>query len=660
MRSASPRYRFDAFVFYSETGALKRHGHAVRLSEQAAKVLAELLEHPNELVTRSQITELLWPGGTYTEGNQGINNVISKLRITLRDDPKKPKFIETIPQRGYRFLAPVLMDEDTPTESVSVSPASISPMVDSREDLHSFPLGYISSAEGRVSTLPAPLTYSALRVRRWFPAYSYVVAALVVLCIAGGALWRHLRVPPSNASREIALAVAPFEILSNSPDIKQLGESFRMDLIDALSQLPGIQVRAAHSVGLRGAVEPHPGKDQLNLNAILFTQFSQSGDQCTLQVEMVRSDDSTHLNSWHYSGSTAQLGAIRDQMQRDIFSYWKGPAKTQHSYNGGTEDAAAYELYLRARYHARQRDPESVKSAVKEFQQALDRDPQFAKAYAGLADASFALGSLMIVDSRSSYSQAEKYATKALDLAPNLAEAHAILGYMYFRNDWRFADGEQELRHAIALEPNEPKYHDWFAGLLTQLGRFHEASNEIEAAKKYDPYWAPIYFTEAYLGASSHQWDKMNKANEMLVSLKPDWAGTYDELAWGYWLSGHPEKAIAEWRRMAIMQKDADRIELENRGMQVFQRGGETAYAKLRLKAAIKRADKNPGDPDFQIAEWYAYAGDNENSLLQLRRMVENHDMRALEISVNPAYIPFHHDPRYQELLRRVGLPLPE
>jgi DNA-binding winged helix-turn-helix (wHTH) protein/tetratricopeptide (TPR) repeat protein/TolB-like protein len=656
---ASPRFRFDAFVFHPETGALKRHGHAVRLSEQAAKVLAELLEHPDQLVTRSQITELLWPGGIYTEGNQGINNVISKLRITLRDDPKNPKFIETVPQRGYRFLMPVLTDESgTPHRNASavVSPPAFPSEGSEAEDLSFQKFAGHGTARALVAASPVDVIGPT---QRRFPASVYMASALVILCAVGAALWRNYRHSPAPAPRQIALAVAPFEITGTSPNRQQLAESFRLDLTDTLSQLPGIQVRAAHSVGQRGAIELRPGNDQLHLDAILFTQFIQNGDQCVLQVEMVRSSDSTHLNSWHYSGTTAQLGLIRDQMQRDIFAYWKGPGENQRASKGGTEDAAAYELYLRARYHARQRSPDSLQAAVKEYQQALDRDPQFAKAYAGLADANYALSSVMVMDTRNGYSKAESYATKALELAPNLAEAHAILGYMYFRNDWRFADGEQEIRQAITLDPAEPNYHNWYATMLTMLGRFQEAASELDTAKKYDPYWAPIYATEAYLDASSHQWEKMNKATDMLVALKPDWPGTYDELAWGYWLSDHPEKAIAEWRKMAVMKKDLNRTALEDRGMQAFRQGGAKAYAKLRLKAAIDRADMNPGDPDFQIAEWYAYSGDNENCLLALKKMVDSHDMRVLEISFNPAYAALRHDPRYQELLRRVGLPLP-
>ncbi len=654
----SPQFRFETFVFSKETGTLKRHGRAVRLSDQVSKVLAELLEHHDELVTRSQLAELLWPDGVYTEGNQGINNIISKLRITLRDDHKKPRFIETIPQRGYRFLAPVHTEDSKPSQSFPSQKLEDNPATPQEE----------APAVGAAEASPATNTdtlaaYTAPDIpsaTRRFPAYAYAAAALSLLFLTAAVLWQHYRQPRSTGNREIALAVAPFEIVGTSPDRQQLAESFRLDLIDSLSQLPGIQVRAAHSVSQRGASEPHPANDQLNLNAIVYTQFNEYGDQCALQVEIVRSSDSTHLNSWHYTGTTAQLGAIRDQMQRDIFAYWKGPSKTQRAAKGGTEDAAAYELYLRARYHARQRNPDSLQASVKEYQQALDRDPQFAKAYAGLADSHFALGSFMVVDSRSSYAKAETYAAKALELAPNLAEAHAILGYMYFRSDWRFADGEQEIRHAIALEPNEPSYHNWYATLLTELGRFQEASSELDTAKKYDPYWAPIYATEAYLGACSHQWDRMNKATDMLVSLKPDWPGTYDELAWGYWLSDQPEKAIAEWRRMAILEKDAGRIALEDRGMAAFRQGGQRAYAKLRLQTAIELADKNPDDPDFQIAEWYAYTGDNEDALLQLKKMVDSHDMRSLEISVSPAYASLRHDPRYQELLRRIGLPPPE
>jgi DNA-binding winged helix-turn-helix (wHTH) protein/tetratricopeptide (TPR) repeat protein len=621
-------YRFPPFVFRKDTGSLERNGYAIRLSDQAAKVLGQFVERPGELIQRNQLSGLLWPDGVFTESELGINKIVSKLRIALRDDPRKPKYIETIPKRGYRFLAPVTLDHVSTIPLAPAAPEPTPPQVEAD------PLP------------PAPARRIPRRRVLW------TLAATILLAIALAAAW-HLRPkPPSSGTTQaqFSLAVAPFDVQDTDRVNEQLAESFRLDLIDSLSQMPGIGVTAAHSVAARGSAAPR----KLDVTAILYTRFTRIGETYTLQMELVRNADSAHLHTWQYSGTVAQLASIREEAQADIFSYCTGSGKSGGVVVGSTRDPVAYELYLRARYHARQLDQTSLRRARAELREAIQHDPSFAKAYSGLARVTFQLAA-----TDAEYREAESLAEHAMTLSPDIAEAHAVLGYSYFRHDWRFADGEREERRAIAIEPHESIYHVWLCFMLAKLGRFQESSGEIDLARRDDPYWVEVWLAEVYLDLARRQFDRAMQPVDAMVKNKPDWPDAYHERAWVNWLSGRYPQAIADWHRVAQMNGATERVAFEDRGLHAFNQGGEHAYARLRMQAALDYARQGHADSDFVPAEWAAYAGDYELTLRELTQVVDRRDREATNLAVNPAYRPLHRDPRFQALLRRVGLPEP-
>ncbi len=641
------RYHFANYVFSVDTMSLTRDGYSVRLSEQATKVLAEFMRHPGELITRQQLSRVLWAEGVFTESEQGINNIISKLRITLRDDPRNPKYIDTIPKRGYQFLASitVLSTDDTSEES-------------RQSHSHAYTSDLVSPV-----TLAAPATSGPVqgkpstkaRGRRIVIPSAILALGLLTLTVVGVHFWRRshapVRLPPQPVA--ISLAVAPFDLANAGADQTQLAESFRLDLIDSLSQMPGINVLAAHSVTAKNMdTAGHTSPQKLDVTAILYTEFSRSGDTYTLRMELVRNSDSAHLQTWQYKGSVAQLGSIREQAQADIFGFCTGSATAHGGTAGSTQNPTAYELYLRARYHVRQVDNASVDKARAEYEEAIRLDPNFAKAYAGLALVQFTLA---ITDS--DYKRAERLAQQAIALAPNVAEAHAVLGYAYFRHEWRFAEGEQEERRAISLEPHESRYHVWLSLELAMLGQFAESEKETELAKRDDPYWVEVYVGETFLTLSEHKLDRMMRSVNTIVALKPDWPDSYHERAWANWALGRYPQAIADWRRVAQMRGSVERVAFEDRGLAAYKLGGEKAYAKLRMEAALQYASRGQTDEDFVPAEWAAYAGRNETSLRELARGVEQRDRESTNLAINPAYNALRQVPRFQSLLRRVGLP---
>lgn len=628
--------------------SLTRDGYSVRLSEQAAKVLAEFMSHPGELVTRQRLSRLLWADGVFTESEQGINNIISKLRITLRDDPRNPQYIDTVPKRGYQFVASV-----TPVSSTDISEGSVQHLSGATGTDAFSAAATLDAVPGIESTAGSSTWID--RGRRRLAQASVLLLAVLAVGAVGGLYWRqrHAPVRPQPTPPTMSLAVAPFDLANAGADQTELAESFRLDLIDSLSQMPGINVLAAHSVTAKNT-DPagRTAPQKLDVTAILYTEFSRSGEMYTLRMELVRNSDSSHLQTWQYKGTVAQLGSIREQAQADIFGYCTGSATARGLTAGSTQNPAAYELYLRARYHVRQVDNASVERAHVEYGEAIRLDPNFAKAYAGLALVQFTRAR-----NDADYKRAERLAQQAIALAPNVAEAHAVLGYAYFRHEWRFAEGEQEERRAIALEPHESRYHVWLSLMLAKLGQFDESEKEIELAKKDDPYWVEVYIGEVFLTLSEHKLDRAIRSVNTIIELKPDWPDSYHERAWANWILGRYPQAIADWRRVAQMQGASDRVAFEDRGLAAYKAGGEKAYAKLRMEAAIHYASQGRTDGDFVPAEWAAYAGDYEISLRELAQGVEQRDRESTNLAINPAYNPLRSDPRFQSLLRRIGLP---
>jgi Tfp pilus assembly protein PilF/TolB-like protein len=441
-----------------------------------------------------------------------------------------------------------------------------------------------------------------------------------------------------------------------------LAESFRLDLTDAISQLPAVQVRAAHSFpkGKRDDTGIPTLAQNLKIDTLLFGKFTVQGDECLIQFELVRGRDAIHLASLQYRGTKNELASIRDKAQRDIFTRLALASDTKPDLHGNTEDPRAYEAYLRARYHLSQWTDESVLKSLQEFESAIAEDPNFAKAYAGEASAYFVLAEHEAKPKQESYRKLKQLAEKAIALDPSIAEAHAMLGQIALNQDWDFPLAEKQLRQAVELEPNQAIYHLWYSILLCVQGRFDESLHQIDLAHSADSFWPPVYMTEIFLAGAARQYARSIDSGEKLITLMPDWPLAYDQLGLTLWYAGRYTEAIDSWRKMASIENDTARLNLETRGLEAFRRGGVPAYAQVRLEAAKSGAHWAHVENDFDLAEWYVYAGSREQALAALENKVARHDPGALQMAVNPPFDGLHQDPRFLALIARVGLSLPK
>ena len=651
------KFGFSVFSFDAETGLLTRNGHKRRVPEQTARLLEFFVQRAGELVTREELQQILWPGGEVVDYDQGINTAINKLRHTLRDDPRNPRFIETVPRRGYSFKENVHIIPDGPATETDpgqdATMSAISPAIavleppPEAEDDH--PPSSATSPSIEIGST-ATRAHSFPRWNRWLTTS----AVCVVLAVLGLAVYvRHSK----SSSPITTLAIAPFQ--ARGPEADQVENRLRLELTDALSQLPGVRVRAAELFTRAkqdsGSV-PSVLRD-LNVDKVLLGRLRMDGDNCDLQIELVGSD-ALHLASFEYSGSKSQLGSIRDRIQSDLFHFFQSHGKPVQSARDSTNDPQAFEAYLRGRYYAFERSPESLNKALKEYEKAIAKDPNFANAYGGMATAYLRLSTFGSRQTDQSIGKAQEFARLALQRDPRLAEAHAVLGYLAFTQNWDAAEGEKELRYAIEQEPEQAAYHVWLSVLLSDRGRFDESLREIDRAHEDDPRWPSVWSVEAMLAANARQVTRSIDAAMKYVDMLPSWPLAHDQLAWAYFQAGQYENATAEWRLMATIEKDSARVDFEDKALSAFRQGGIPTYAQAHL-AALNAPFAAHHPNDFAPADWYACAGQRDAAIAALEKEVSSHSPDALQIAVNPLYKDLHDDPRFLALLTRLGLTLP-
>jgi len=655
---------FLDFTFDLASGDLGRGNVRLRVPQQTSRLLSILIERAGTVVTREELQQLLWPDGEFLDYEHAINRVITDLRAVLRDDPRKPRCIETVRKRGYRFLPPVAIESaiapplrvalvaSEKTADTPPAPDLNTAVVPSSGLSVSRPGGPIQPVERVVVESPA----SARFLRRplvWVGLCG--AAVLIPLAVVVG--FRSLRVHSPAQANVIALGIAPFQ--SDGPGAEQMGESFRLDLADALSQLPVVQIRATNSLGSVGRDDNsiRSVSDKLHLDMLLFGRIRVQDDRCIVQFELVRTRDSLHLASFQYEGGQDELAVMRDKLQRDLFLRLQSKSTSVQAIRGSTENPQAYSEYLKARELTQIRDPKSLNEALAHYEKAIRLDPDFAQAYSGMATAHIAL---RYFDPADHQETAQKLAESALQLDPNLAEAHGVLGDVAFRSAWNFALGESELRRAVESEPHRAIYHAWLAGLLADEGRGDEAQVEIDRAIADDPLWPSVYSMAAFVAGADRDNVRLLAAVRKYLSLVPDSAYTHDQLAWAYFSMQRYEDALSEWEKMAEMEKDSARITLEERGRLAFREGGIQRYARVRLGAIERHTVETTRHPnDFVPAEWYAFVGENDKAVSALQHLVSAHDGEAVQLAVNPMFDNLHNDPRFSALLQQVGLNLP-
>jgi len=623
-RQSPQAYRFGGFELDPRAGELRKQGRKIKLQGQPLDILTMLLEHPGEVVTREELQKRLWPADTFVDFEHSLNAAVKRLREALDDSADTPQFIETLPRRGYRFIG-------TLDGGSAVAP------------------------EGEQRRL----------ARRWI---GYAAIVLVVLFGVAFALnlggWRDSVLHRSRMPRIQSIAVLPLENLSRDPEQEYFADGMTDALIANLAQISALRVISRTSVmRYKGTKKSLPEiARELNVDAVVEGTVLRSGERVRIIAQLIEAPTDRHLWAASYERDLRDVLALQSEVARAIAGEIRvqlTPREQVRLASVHVISPEAHEAYLRARYEfyqarnvipGRQRN-ESLWRSVGLFQQAIQLEPTYAPTYAGLASS---YDSLADERHREVAAKSREAAEKAVALDETLAEGHSALGSVALFNEWDWARAERELKRAIELNPNFAGAHSSYALYLRVVGRFDHAVSEINRARELDPSNLGLQTNAAHIYRCARQYDRAIETFQGLLKLDPNrW---YDR----YWLGvayidkGQLDQGLAEIK-MAERHPEADPWA---RAALAWAEGlaGNRAAA-LRGRAKLESLSREQPVSPIARAIVHAALGEKDQVFRSLEEAWQQHDTQLVFQKSQVRLENLRGDPRYQDLLRRMGLP---
>jgi len=632
------RLRFGVFEVDVRAGELRKHGLRVRLQEQPFQVLAMLLEHPGQVVTREELQKKLWPADTFVDFDHGLNKAVNKIREALGDSAESPRFVETIARRGYRFLAEVRAADSAPAHNPDVAPPPI-PAAEARD--RPDPAVIPAAPKNRVASIA------------WKIA-AFVLLALIVLFTG----WKlHSRNYPASAVH--SLAVLPLESLSNDASQDYFADGMTDELISDLGQISALRVISRTSVmAYKHARKPLPQiARELDVDAIVEGTVLRSGERVRITAQLIDATADKHLWSQSYEGELKDTLALQNQVAQAIADQIRiklNPQEQAALKIARVVNPEAYESYLKGRYFWNKRTPDSLKVALAYFNQAIDEDPNYAQAYSGLADTYALLGDWQyaVMTPKEAFPKAKAAAIKALELDSTLSEAHNSLAFCFDAFDWDLESAGKEFQRSIELNPGYATAHHWYAWHLSLLGRYDEAIEEMRKAKNLDPLSLIINADLAELLVIAHFYDESISQSRKTIEMDPNFALAHNQLAQAYLQKHMNGEAIAELQK-AVELSGGSPTCIANLA-RAFAASGKTSEA-VKLLGDLKNHSNRGYSDASEVALVYAAVGDKDQAMHWLEIGYEERFNPG--VLLRPGFDPLRSDPRFQELLRRIGFP---
>jgi TolB-like protein/DNA-binding winged helix-turn-helix (wHTH) protein len=635
--------RFGVFEIDVRSGELRKQGRKVRLEGQPVQVLICLLENPGELVTRDELRKRLWPADTFVNFEYGLNAAVKRLRQALNDSAGNPRFVETLPRRGYRFLAPV----QTVNASDIAPNVSEAPAAESESESADF------EVRDQVDLSKKTVVSEGVR---WAPAWKR--SGLVLLLVLGIlAVWMFR---PKNSRSPLirSLAVLPLENLSHDPAQDYFADGMTDELITELGQISQLRVISRTSMmTYRGARKslPEIGRE-LNVDAVVEGTVLRFGDQVRITAQLIQASADKHLWSQSYQGDVGQTlalqrqvaRAIAEEIQIELTSHEQAVLKSVKVVNPD-----AYEAYLKGRYFWNKRTSDGMKKAIDYFSEAIAKDQNYAPAYAGLAD-SYALAGdwkYGVLAPKEAYPKAKAAATKAIALDGALGEAHISLAYCLDGFDWDSASAGREFLRGIELSPGYATGREWYGWHLAELGRNGEAVAEVEKAESLDPLSLIISSDLAEELLVAHRYDEAIKQTRKTIYMDPFFAPAHYVLGQALVQKHNYNEAIPEFQKATELSE----------GSSAFTANLAYAYAvsgrrneAVKILNDLKNRSQNGFSNSAEIALVYVGLDSKDEAMAWLEKAYE--ERFSPWVLMRPGFDALRSDPRFQELLHRIGL----
>jgi eukaryotic-like serine/threonine-protein kinase len=479
-------------------------------------------------------------------------------------------------------------------------------------------------------------------------------AVVLVAAIAAGSHWYHSR----GAIKSVdSIAVLPFVNANNNSESEYLSDGVTESVIDSLSHLPRLRVMSRNAVFRFKSANPDAqvAANSLHVNAVLTGRLMQRGDTVEVSAELVNPQDNSHLWGGHYTRKLNDLSSLQDDIAREISESLRlrlTGTEQQQLIRSTTPNGEAYQLYLQGRYHWNKRTGPELKKGLEYFQRAVEKDPNYALGYVGVADAYSLLQYYNYVPTQEALSRAKPAALRAIELDDNLAEAHAALASIQ-ELEWKWPEADKEYRRAIAINPNYALAHHWYSHFLFRMGRQQLAFQENAAALRLDPLSPSANLVRGVLLQIGRQFDEAKEQIQKSIEFDPDYPDAHQFLAGNYEIVGMCKESVAE--RIKYYQLDGHEEEAQA-VQQGFAAGGCHGAAQNDLKVLQTRAQKEYVDPGL-IAKNYLRLGDKERAIEWLEKGYREKSSEMQMLKVLRFWDPLRSDPRFQDLLRRMDFP---
>jgi TolB-like protein/DNA-binding winged helix-turn-helix (wHTH) protein/Flp pilus assembly protein TadD len=616
-------FKFGSFDLDPLGGELRHSGELIKLQPQPFKVLVLLVSRAGQLVTREELRQQVWGDNTFVDFEHGLNFCISQIREVLQDIAGHPQFVETVPRRGYRFVAPV--------EAFNLA-APLPPPAPSEV---------------------APTTPAA---SRWF-------RRVVVLGIAGlivSALFYQIRSAAWRpAARIRSIAVLPLVNLSGDPNQDYFADGMTEALITTLSKLRELKVISRTSVmQYKGTKKPLPQiARELGVDGIIEGSVLRSGTRVRITAQLIRAATDTHLWGDNFDRDPRDVLTLQSEVARAIaeqVSVAATPAGQQQLASGGqvnphgNKNVEAYNAYLQGKYFFWRSSKENMQKAIAYYEQAIQLDPGYASAWAGLAQAHLSQADGAYVPIDEGYRKAGEAAERALALDAKLAEAHAAMGHIKTAHEWDWVGADASYKRALALEPGNATVVGDAAVLAETLGRFEEAMALERRSLELDPLNAPGHLNFGYTTYNAGRLQEAVAATQKALELDPNIPGAHFLLGLVYLAHALPQDALAE------MERESERpLRLYGKALAYYALGkkNESDAALAEFVANYQAVDA------YQVAEVYAFRGESDRAFAWLERAYAQHDSGLTLIKGDPLLKNVRSDPRYAAFLKKMRLP---
>lgn len=621
----------EDFELDQRTYELRRSGRVLKLERIPTELLLLLVEQRDSLVTREQIVERIWRPGVFLDTDNSINTAVRKIRQVLKDNPERPRFIQTVTGKGYRFVAPI---SEAPAER------------------------QISAAEPE-NLVEIPRAGAQAR-RPWAIPLGILVALAVALSV--WQIWSHYRASPRPAGGRLMLAVLPFDNLTGDASQEYFSDGLTEEMITQLGRLDpqhlGVIARTSVMHYKSGRQPLDQVARELGVQYVLEGSVRRDSGKVRITAQLIQVRDQTHLWAQEYDRELKDLLVLQGEIAQKVageiqlaFADHHSPAASARSASLSPESYEAYDLYLKGRYFWNKRTPQGFQQAIAFFQQAVAKEPNYARAYAGLADAYALMSSYTLAPQSDLVPKARVAALQAREIDPTLAEAHTSLALIAQSYDWDWKTAEQEYRRAIELDPNYATAHHWYAESLALQGRFDEAFREIERARQLDPLSLIIATDNGAILYFSRQYDRAIQQLRTVLDMEPDFPRAHI-VEFVYVQKALFAYALADVNKWQRVEGDPWNWAIL---AYIYGRSGQPVQARQALQKLEDLNRHRRIDPTA-LAVAHTGMGNKDEALAWLQKAYLEHSGPLTALKVDPIYDPLRSDPRFQDLLRRVGL----